>query len=480
MNKGLALTILIIVVLVGAFFRIYNLNEQSLWLDEGVTYYNSSGENLGEVWTKTSNLDQSPPGFYFLMHGVLKLFGENEFVFRLIPVMFGLLSIVFLYLLLSAMFNEETALFAAFLLAINPFHIGFSMEARMYVLLALEAIMALYFLYMAMRNDNRGYQWWGLFTATIIAGVYTHNFFFFVLLALGIVFLLLLFDAEKIWGKLLMAVLSGIIMTISYIPWIPHFLKQLAVERYWMAENKFSDVKDYLLAFMSDNKYLLITAFALSALGVIWAFAHKKSVAHRQNIFAVVTLGMFLFVGMMAPLGYSLAFEPILKIRYVVYLVPVLMGLIAVGLYALRRLHYSIPVAILAIFTFLLMPWQSSDYPIEFGEDFRGLVEIVKENPAPVVVHTPSVAHVINFYNKGSFEVKPFPYSDDLTTYNIEESSRNKYRDLLRELDEFYLVVTHTHENPHGLLYIWSDAACQQNYKIDLEGMETYLFKDCR
>ncbi len=178
MRRSLAITILVAVMAIGLFLRVNYLNNQSLWLDEGITYYNSSGENLGEVWDKTARLDQSPPGYYFLMHGVLEVFGENEFVFRFISVIFGVLSILVLYLLLAAIFNQEVGLIGAALLAFNSFHIGFSMEARMYVLLSLEALLAFYFLYLAIVDPKRGYMWWLALIFTLVAGLYTHNFSF--------------------------------------------------------------------------------------------------------------------------------------------------------------------------------------------------------------------------------------------------------------------------------------------------------------
>ncbi len=102
MNKGLALIILITILVFGSFLRLLHINDESLWLDEGITYYNSSGESYSEVWDKTADLDQSPPFYYFIMHTYLEIFGENEFGFRLIPVIFGILSILFLLLVLQS------------------------------------------------------------------------------------------------------------------------------------------------------------------------------------------------------------------------------------------------------------------------------------------------------------------------------------------------------------------------------------------
>ncbi len=479
MRKGYLLILLIAILVIGTFFRLYHINDESLWLDEGITYYNSTAEDLGGVWDKTAELDQSPPFYYFVMHGYLEGFDENEFGFRLIPLIFGILTILFLYLLVSAMFEEEVGLYAAGLLAILPFHIGFSIESRMYGLLALEAVMAFYFLYKAMVTEKRGYGWWVFFILTSVIGLYTHNFFMFVLLALGFVYLLLVVESENRFGKFLMGFLSFLLIVFAYLPWLPNFLNQLKVDRYWMAENSLSEMKDYFLDFASGNEYVLIGFLSLSAVGIFWSFFRFRSLDYRKGVFGMWAMLLFLIVSLGAPLIYSLIFDPILKIRYVIYLVPIFIGLTGVGIYALRRFSIVFPILIFGVCAYLLVPWQASAYPVEIQEDYRGLVEKVLEKPAPIVPHSPSIAHVINFYGGERLDVYPFPYSDDLREYNIDETFKEKFLDLVKEYAAFYLVVTHTHENPPGLLYIWSDEKCENGYKIDVSGMELYYFEEC-
>lgn len=480
LRKSTIWILLILILVGGAFLRLNHLNDKSLWLDEGITYYNSSGEGFLDVWDKASKLDQSPPFYYFIMHEVLDVFGENEFIFRLVPVVFAVLSILFLYLLIGMMISEEAGLISAFLLAINPFHIGFSVESRMYVLLSLEAIMAFYFLYKAFFALKRNYLSWVWFTLISAIGLYTHNFFFFILAACFCAFWLFFAISEKKSEKFLLGALSGLTIVALYIPWFFSLIRQLGVERYWMVENSVSNVKEYFLDFSNGNLYLLFGFIAIALFGLVWSIFKRKTLDYGKSIVSIVSLFVFIFVGLCAPLFYSLMFEPIMKIRYMVYLVPFFMGLVGIGIYAFRRYSIVFLVALLSLFVAVFVPWQESKYPVEFGEDFRGLVDVVNEKPATLVVHTPSIAHVINFYNSGKFEVKPFPYSDDLTKFNIDESYKSKFRDLIRPFSSFYLAITHTHENPPGLLKTWSDEFCSDMNKIEVVGIDSYYFTGCR
>ncbi len=481
MKKMWVKIILIIILSLGLFLRLNHINEKSLWLDEGITYYNSSAEDLSGVFLKAEKLDQSPPFYYLIMHEYLDVFGENEFGFRFIPVIFGVLSILFLYLLLAKMFNSEIGLIASFLLAINPFHIGFSMESRMYVLLSLESLMAFYFLYKAVTANKRDFLNWILFTITVIFGLYTHNFFIFVLFALGTIFWIFFPAAKEKIFKLGAAALSIFAIFFAFLPWINPFFRQLSVARYWMAENSMWDLKDYMLDFVNKNEFVFWGFLIFGLAGVLFGIFFENKKDQKKFRYSVISLLTFLIIGLLVPLVYSLMNEPILKIRYVVYIVPILLGVVAVGINVLKKTHYSGVIVVLAIVTYMWAPWKTSAYPIEMNENFRELAEIANENPHPVVVHSPSIAHVINFYNQdGKFTVNPFPNTDDLRNFNIEEDVKTEFQKLIKNFSSFYLVISHTHENPGGILENFSNKLCKKSTYLNITGMQTILFEDCR
>lgn len=479
MSRGAVFILLVAILTFGAFIRLEYIHESSMWLDEGITYYNSGPNTYGGVWDRVSRLDQSPPGYYFFMHTYREYFADTEFNFRVTSVVFGVLSILFLYLLISAIFNEEAGVFAAFLLAINPFHIGFSVETRMYVLLGLEGLMAFYFLYKALDTEGRGYMWWILFTIISIAGLYTHNFFLFILAGLLVVHFLIWLFAKKKFGKLLLGLLSGLIALIVYAPWLPNFLKQLDVSRYWIEENGFSDTRDYFLDFANQNVYVLWGLIVLGLFGIAWTVFRRYSVDYQKNILGILALLFFLLIGFGAPLAYSLIYEPILKLRCVVYVVPIFLGIASLGIYALRRFSVIFPILLLGAAAYFWMPWQVSAYPLELGEDYRGVVAHIAENPAPVVVHSPSIAHVINFYNQGRFDVHPFPPTDDLTEFSFDGGFKSRYRNFTVDFEEYYLVTSHSHEQPHGLLFVWSDAYCEEFEGWVFENIKVIYFSKC-
>ena len=91
------LIILLIIICVGSFLRIYKLSNQSFWIDEAAAIQKSS---------KLPSLDNfkswvipwmSPPFYNLLLHFWIILFGESEFAVRSLSVIFGILTILVVY-----------------------------------------------------------------------------------------------------------------------------------------------------------------------------------------------------------------------------------------------------------------------------------------------------------------------------------------------------------------------------------------------
>jgi len=138
------LPVVILLVLAGGALRIYRLGHQSLWTDEFATIRDSSLEisrPLREEPFEPSFFDRriwrNPHGplYYAFLHLWGQAAGADEFLLRLLSAVIGTATIPIVYLLARALVDSRSALIAGFLFAVSPFHIWFSQELRMYVLL---------------------------------------------------------------------------------------------------------------------------------------------------------------------------------------------------------------------------------------------------------------------------------------------------------------------------------------------------------
>ncbi|MBI5001008.1 MAG: glycosyltransferase family 39 protein [Euryarchaeota archaeon] len=169
-------------IIIGFALRIYQLQSQSLWLDEfySVEASRASPWAMYQIYSNDivkfiGSWDVGSPPLYYWILGGFEYFGANDFIMRLPSVIFGALTIPLIYKTGKVIFGRPTGVMAAVLLVFSPFHIWFSQEARAYALFAFLALLMIYFYYKCISADTSGkpLNWAGLIIASILA-VYTH------------------------------------------------------------------------------------------------------------------------------------------------------------------------------------------------------------------------------------------------------------------------------------------------------------------
>jgi len=164
MNKKNAQIVLVLILLLGAFLRIYGLGNESFWLDEGDTF-RSTELSVPQIIKKTyvySTLypqfwgegSGAVPLYYILVNNWTKIVGLSEFKLRFISALFGIFSIYLIFLLGRFLFDHKIGLIASFILAINHQHISFSQEARMYSMLVALTLWSVLLLLHALKTNN--------------------------------------------------------------------------------------------------------------------------------------------------------------------------------------------------------------------------------------------------------------------------------------------------------------------------------------
>jgi len=133
------LLVLCLFTILAAALRLYKLGEWSVWVDEAHTYRDvvSTGESF---WGSEV---RNYPLSYLLLRGLLALgMPSSEGWLRLPFAFFGILSIPALGLLGRSLVGPRAALVAALLLAVSPWHIFWSQNARSYSMVLFFALLA--------------------------------------------------------------------------------------------------------------------------------------------------------------------------------------------------------------------------------------------------------------------------------------------------------------------------------------------------
>lgn len=441
----LTIFILIGIVIVAAGMRLYGLDKQSLWYEE--VYEEKAFQRLF-LGDKTIVAPDTPPLNSFFIFFITKIFPDSSFALRMIPFTFGLMSVPLLFVLGRELFNERVGLIASFLLAISPFHIWHSQDARMYALQWMFALISLIYFVRALEKPYlKNYIGYVIST---VAGLYTIQLTIF-LVGLQALYLLLFLRKYKDQFYKWISVFS--VTVVLYLPWIIYYLKSsidhpsgvqkkvnLIVKlsytifvyctgysigpsvRELHIDQSMSVVRPYLAEIMS----IMILYGILFILG-LWSI--RKDHTRLVFLFLLQTvpiIGVLTISKIMPHIAYNVRYTGIALFGFLIF--------ISKGIERLRLLK-SKTIGIILTVTALVMiagfsVYSYTNYQFDKRyqkEDIRGAVAYIKEEKREGDTFLCIVnAGVFNRYSKGDPQCKGFPMAakDDKKMVDVEMRKR--------------------------------------------------------
>lgn len=148
-NRIIQLLILAAITILAAILRFYKLGEWSFWYDEIFTL-----RDVAKIFEISATNQQSSR---WLIYWAVNLLGITEFNARLVPALIGIISIPILYFPTRKMFAVPSALLFSIFLAISPWHLYWSQNARFYTTLLLFYTLSLFLVYFAFEEDKPWY-----------------------------------------------------------------------------------------------------------------------------------------------------------------------------------------------------------------------------------------------------------------------------------------------------------------------------------
>ncbi len=129
----------------GFALRFYTFEKKSLWIDEVHTLNDSRDDIRGQIkYFKENPPDLLHPPLFFILTHLFHPFPKPERDLRIIPLIFGTLSIPMIYLL-ARLFSPSIALPCTLSLMFMTYHISFSQDGRPYTLLLFLGMVSVYF-----------------------------------------------------------------------------------------------------------------------------------------------------------------------------------------------------------------------------------------------------------------------------------------------------------------------------------------------
>ena len=115
-----------------------------------------------------------PPGYYMVMLPWTKWFGSSIVSLRLPSVLFGVASILLIYVLARYTEDTLTALLAAAMLALNGLHLYWSQTARMYSMACFLGLLSTVLLVLIVKQATRRRSYEIFYVIFTVAGLATH------------------------------------------------------------------------------------------------------------------------------------------------------------------------------------------------------------------------------------------------------------------------------------------------------------------
>jgi len=155
-GKRREIAILALCLLIGFALRFYTFDRKSLWGDEVYTFNDSRYGLADQISFYKQNPTFLHPPLFFLLTHLSYPFPRPERDLRIVPLIFGILSIPMIYLL-SRSFSTRIAPWCTLCFSLMAYHISLSQDGRSYSMILFLGTVALYFLITYLRTLKRRY-----------------------------------------------------------------------------------------------------------------------------------------------------------------------------------------------------------------------------------------------------------------------------------------------------------------------------------
>ena len=425
MNKKYIIFLLALILLLGVFLRFYDLGGENLWSDSGATVYYANKSVL-------DNIKWSPAmGYFPLYHMILsswvKIFGISEFSVRFLSLIFGVFAVYAVFQIGAFMFNKKVGIYSAIIMALSPFNVYYSQEARVYTFSLLLALYSIYFYLKYIESTKTKHIiYYVVFTLLMLN---SHSPLIFILIFQNLHYFLFIKKNIKKWIFIQFSLL------ISLIPLI------------WITMSNVTTLSRTLIVSKPDLVTLLRTFYVFSA-GVTY---EPESLIFGSVISILFALFVFLIIFQVTKNIKNISYSKLNKITFLLLWlgVPVLLLILQAYFYYSIYFERYIIVSSIALYTLVALSISRFKYRLQLisiatiialslsilyidfnvqnkerWEDAADYIKLNKHERDAVVIHVPTAIYSFTYYfDPKCFKSKELPkiYAkiDCMSTQNI-------------------------------------------------------------
>jgi hypothetical protein len=457
--------LLVIILFIGAFFRFYKIDFQSVWLDEIHTLNEADPKiSISEIYNKLLISEPHPPLYFLLVHFSFKIFGYTTLVLRSLSALIGLLGIFSIYLLGKEIFNKKVGILASILLAINYFHIYYSQDGRMYGLLFLTTTISFYSLIKFIKRSTlKNAIFYAFFSALMI---YSHFFALFTLVAQYLILLYFVIKPFETSSKIFLkySFISGITTLILFIPSFGLLQKTAEIKSIWIQMPTLDVYTQFFKDFFGQSEIVLFFIIMLIIFFFIKLFNEKTIKSFDINpdkeklTFTFFILIMWITITLILPLIRTYTSLPMLINRYFINIVPAVLIFVAIGLYQIKnKVISNVVLSLVVVFSITDIIVVKKYYKDPCKTQFREATEfILKNNDEKDKIFTSLGWYLPYFLNNDIVRNTIIEKQIDLHVSDMSKDSLN--------LESFWYFDAHSRPyNPSEATKIF----LEQNFVVD-------------
>jgi len=396
---------------------IFILSHQSLRLDEAQSLWQSARSPAGIL--KIIAQDVHVPLFGLMLHFWMLVFGNGVAVARVMSLALFIAAVPAVYLLASLAFNKKIGLFSAVLIALSPFLNWYGSEIRMYSLLTLLTVINQYFFLAWFRfqqnTNHKPFSQTGIWTGygiSALLGIYTHYFFWLILLTQGVFYLIFSKQFPKHTFRNLSITATGLAVSIS--PWLyyvkrlnmisnsePLLIKPTTVDLF----NAFSQ---FIFGFHDDHVNTLIVSLWPLAVLFIFLGVRKHAKISPQTVYFFMSA----FLPIAVTFIVSIFYRPVFLTRYLIFTTPSLFIFFAWFFDTYPKKTSTLLKSILVIAMIATFVLQIKDVGTPVKENYEQASWYIGTRASAqdiIVLSAPFTVYPFEYYYKGPSSIQTLP-----------------------------------------------------------------------
>ena len=359
----------ILIVFLGCILRWIGISN-GYWYDEWSSfYYSNPSLSISQIFnsvlfTKGPLKEGAQPLYFIIASKWNYLFGYHPETLRYFSFLLGCLSIILFIILLKEFSKKKNFLyFSTFLFSSNYFLIQFSQESRFYSLSLFFSILSLILFFRSLKNKKYIYYYIFFSTLSLLT-----NIFSILLIFSQILFLILKKKKQIIYFiSALVSILVWFLIDYKYISSL--FEKSL----------KIFNISDTINLHFLIGYYFNIYfgSIFLGGLILVFCFFYLKNIKTMINdniLFCILAIFITYFI----PVIYSVLKNPILRPRYIIFIVPIIIIYFCYIIFKLEKKFIKNIVISVVVAYSLINIFQFK--PIIFKPDTEAAIKLISKS----------------------------------------------------------------------------------------------------